>query len=81
MSYSSVKAAVKLEQGVTPFFQSCTGVKQGCNLSPSLFNIFINDISSLFSNSCDPVQLGDSKINCLLYADFYRKVSLVYRIV
>lgn len=67
--YSSVKTAVKLEQGITPFFQSFTGVKQGCNLSPSLFNIFINDIPSLFSNVCDPVKLGDSKVNCLLYAD------------
>ena len=26
--YSSVKSAVKLEQGVTPFFQSHIGVKQ-----------------------------------------------------
>ena len=67
--YSSVKAAVKLEQGITPFFQSFTGVKQGCNLSPSLFNIFINDIPKLFSTSCDPVRLGDSNLNCLLYAD------------
>lgn len=67
--YSSTKAAVKLEQGITSFFQSHIGVKQGCNLSPMLFNIFINDIPDLFSTICDPVKLGDTKLNCLLYAD------------
>ena len=59
--YSSVKSAVKLEQGVTPFFQSHIGVKQGCNLSPTLFNLFIN--------TCEPVKFGDTELSCLLYAD------------
>lgn len=67
--YSSVKSAVKLDQGVTPFFQSDVGVKQGCNLSPTLFNIFINDIPKLFTSSCDPVKLGETDLSCLLYAD------------
>ena len=35
-----------------------------------LFNVFINDIPELFnSQGCDPVHLGDTKMNCLLYAD------------
>ena len=42
--YSSVKYSVKLEDGTTPFFNSFVGVKQGCNLSTTLFNIFINDV-------------------------------------
>ena len=61
--YSSVKSAVKLEQGVTPFFQSYVGVKQGCNVSPTLFNLFINDIPNLFNNTCEPVKLGDTELN------------------
>ena len=44
-------------------------MKQGCNLSSTLFNIFINDVPNLFDDSCDPVRLGNTNLNCLLYAD------------
>jgi hypothetical protein len=67
--YSSVNLPVKLDKGCTPFFKSQVGVKQGCNLSPTLFNMFINGIPDLFNSSCDPVQLGKTDLNCLLYAD------------
>jgi hypothetical protein len=68
--YSSVRAAVKLNTGVTPSFASNIGLKQGSNLSPTLFNVFINDIPKLLiSKDCDPVYLGETKVNCLLYAD------------
>ena len=66
--YSSLRYSVKLEDGTTPFFNSFIGVKQGCNLSPTLFNIFINDVPNLFDDSCDPVKLGNTNLNCLLYA-------------
>jgi hypothetical protein len=68
--YSSVKYKVKLSSGSTPVFSSNIGLKQGCNMSPSLFNVFINDIPELLNTSnCDPVHLGTTKVNCLLYAD------------
>ena len=67
--YSSVRYSVKLEDGTTPFFNSSIGVKQGCNLSPTLFNIFINDVPNLFDDSCDPVRLGSTNLYCLLYTD------------
>ena len=39
-------------------------------MSPSLFNVFINDIPELLHiSNCDPVHLGTTKVNCLLYAD------------
>ena len=67
--YSSVNLSVKLDKGCTPFFTSQVGVKKGCNLSPTLFNMFINGIPDLFNSSCDPVQLGKTDLNCSLYAD------------
>jgi hypothetical protein len=68
--YSSVRAAVKLNAGITPSFASNIGLKQGCNLSPTLFNVFINDIPELFiSKDCDPAYLGETKVIFLLYAD------------
>ena len=69
--YSSVNTctSVKLREGITPFFKSYVGVKQGCNLSPTLFNLFINDIPNMFDSSCAPVNFGDTDLSCLLYAD------------
>ena len=45
------------------------GVKQGDNLSPNLFKIFINDLPDYFSNSSDPIIVNNQPVHCLLYAD------------
>ena len=50
-------------------FLTTVGVKQGCVFSPILFNLFINKICSIFDQSCDPVQLNNLDVNCLLWAD------------
>lgn len=53
---------------MNPIPSTC-GLKQGGVLSPSLFNIFIDDIKDIFDDSCDPVNLFDVPLTHLLYAD------------
>ena len=65
--YTELQAAVKL---LTLYFSSLVGVRQACNLSPMLFNLFVNDTFDPFDNvKCDPVKLQTKLIHCLMYAD------------
>ena len=68
--YDKTSQSLKINNETTRCFRTYKGVKQGCILSPRLFNIFLNDLPEIFDNSCNPVNLGtDQKINCLMYAD------------
>ena len=67
--YHRLTSAVKLSNGITPFFESFVGLRQGYNLSPMLFIIFINDFTEIFDEKCCPVMTGNYNLNCLLYAD------------
>ena len=67
--YEQTKQALLLNGKLTRPFRTYKGVKQGCILSPRLFNLFINDIPTIFDETCTPLQLGNEIISCLMYAD------------
>ncbi len=67
--YNDTKFCVKTRNGVTDSFISDSGVLQGCNLSPTLSNIFQNDLHETFIGEMDSLCLNDTEINALSWAD------------
>ena len=67
--YNRHKVHVRLSEGLLQPILTTIGVKQGCGLSPLLFNLFINKLPGIFDISCDPVKLGSLEVNSLLWAD------------
>lgn len=73
--YQEVYFHIKLPSGLTETILSNAGVKQGCVLSPTLFNFFISDMPEIFDATCDPVTLYDTKLSCLMFADDLALIS------
>ena len=45
------------------------GAKQGCALSPILYNILINDLIEYLKEAVEGIEIENTKINTLLFAD------------
>lgn len=67
--YTMDKACVKLGNSYSEFFELSLGVRQGCILSPLLFNIFISDLAKKFETMENGFSVGEVKINSLFWAD------------
>ena len=69
--YDDVQCAVRINNTLSDWFSVSTGLKQGCILSPLLFNAFVNDLIQKL-NQCEfGIAIGN-------YADIgKRKVTYV----
>ena len=63
------KSAVMLDGDLSEFFDIEQGVPQGCTLSPTLFQIFINDMLKVVEAVGEGVEVGDHSVSGLLFAD------------
>jgi hypothetical protein len=67
--YSNTCSRVQVNEHFTPWFPTVSGVRQGDNLSPTLFAIFLNDLAQTLKAQGHGVQLGAEQIPILMYAD------------
>jgi len=68
--YQGQKAAVRIAGAITEWFQVYKGVRQGCVLSPYLFNIVAEMVMrEALSNFNGGMRIGGRLINSLRYAD------------
>ena len=67
--YEGDEVCIKIDDLITPAIKTVMGVRQGCVLSPLLFNIYMADFPRALSADIG-VNLSDEyKINCILWAD------------
>ena len=76
--YDQTKCAVIVNGKVTERFQIMTGVRQGCPLSPNLFNIFLEFVMADVKNLDSGVQMGGIRNNTIRYADDTTLLELIY---
>ena len=69
--YAGQEATVRIGHGTTDWFQIGEGIRQGCRLSPCLFNFYAKYI--IWNAGLDEVQAGikiaGRNINNIRYAD------------
>ena len=67
--YDNLMGSVRVNEWYSNPFALLQGLRQGCVLSPTLFNIFINDLPPKLMATSKGIQFGNSYVCCLLYAD------------
>ena len=67
--YTNVECCVKINGKLTDWFKVSTGLRQGCLLSPLLFNLYINDLATILKETCTGISIAGENVCFLMYAD------------
>ena len=68
--YNQASSRVTLNSETSDEFLYRKGVRQGCNLSPLLFSVFINDLEKyLLENNSGSIEINSTPVCLLLFAD------------
>ena len=69
--YAGQEATVRTEHGTTDWFQIRKGLRQGCILSPCLFNLYVENITrnTGLEETQVEIKISGRNINNLRYAD------------
>ena len=67
--YTTQKACVRWGSAVSDSFFVTNGVRQGGILSPLLFNVYMDGLSSSLSNTPTGCSIGGVMVNHIMYAD------------
>jgi hypothetical protein len=68
--YGKSMSAIKMDKKITEYFQTKTGVRQGCILSPYLFNLVLEAImNTSLKNTEVGIKVAGTQMNNLRFAD------------
>ena len=67
--YKGTESRLQINTQYSNWFNVSDGFKQGCILSPVLFNLFINNLAETLTQTGVGIPIGDKKIPVLMYAD------------
>ena len=76
--YNDIKSCVQYNGSQSEFFPCLTGVRQGENLCPFLFSIFLNDLEDFFRQlDGEPLKIIQEKLENELHI-FYKIFVILY---